>query len=255
LMEVLLEGDRISKFFGGLEAIHDLSFQVPKGDITGLIGPNGAGKTTLINLITAIHPLSAGKIRFKGKDITHAKSYEIGQMGIARTFQIVKPFSGMTVEENILIGAWFGKSGMKRTKQEALKKVGQVLELVGLKKKQGALVEQTTIPDRKKLELAKALAMEPELLFLDEVMAGLTPKETEDMMVLVKDLKRKGITILVIEHVMKAIMGISDQILVLDQGKLIARGTPEEISTNERVIEAYLGARYAQKRGVGAGHA
>ncbi len=249
-MEVLLEGERVSKFFGGLEAIHDLSFQVHKGEITGLIGPNGAGKTTLINLITAIYPVSTGKIRFKGKDITQTKAYEIGEMGIARTFQIAKPFSGMTVGENILIGAWFGKSGMKRTKQEALKKVDEVLELVGLRKKQGVLVEQTTIPDRKRLELGKALAMEPELLFLDEVMAGLTPKETEDVMALVKELNRKGITILVIEHVMKAIMGISDRILVLDQGKLLAQGTPEEISKNERVIGAYLGARYAQKSGI-----
>jgi branched-chain amino acid transport system ATP-binding protein len=254
-MEVLLEGEGVSKFFGGLEAIHDLSFRVPKGEITGLIGPNGAGKTTLINLITAIYPVSTGKIHFKGKDITQKKSYEIGEMGIARTFQIAKPFSGMTVEENILIGAWFGKSGMKRTKQEALKKVDEVLELVGLRKKQRALVEQTTIPDRKKLELGKALAMEPELLFLDEVMAGLTPKETEDMMALVQELNRKGITILVIEHVMKAIMGISDRILVLDQGKLLAQGTPEEISKNERVIGAYLGARYAQKTGIRTGHA
>lgn len=253
-MEILLEGDRVSKFFGGLAAISNLTFQVRKGEITGLIGPNGAGKTTLINLITGIYPVSKGKFRFKGKDISHLKSYHIGRMGIARTFQIVKPFSGMTVEENVLIGALFGKLGMKRSMPEALKKVEEVLDSVGLIRKKNAFVEETTIPDRKRLELAKALAMEPELLLLDEVMAGLTPKETEDVMELVKEFNRRGVTILVIEHVMKAIMGISHRIIVLDQGKLIAEGTPDEISRSERVIKAYLGARYAKRRAE-TGHA
>ncbi len=253
-MEILLEGEGVSKYFGGLAALADLNFQVRKGEIVGLIGPNGAGKTTLINVITGISSVSKGKVRFKGEDITYAKPHHIGQMGIARTFQIVKPFSGMTLGENVLIGALFGKSDMKRTMPEALKKVAEVLNFVGLTKKKDVAVEGTTLPDRKRLELAKALAMEPELLLLDEVMAGLTPKETEDVMALVKELQRGGITILVIEHVMKAIMGISDRIIVLHQGESIAEGTPDEISRNEKVIAAYLGARYAKRMDVEVGH-
>jgi branched-chain amino acid transport system ATP-binding protein len=225
-----------------------LTFQIEKGEIVGLIGPNGAGKTTLVNVITGVYPVSKGKIRFREEDITHAKPYHIGRMGIARTFQIVKPFSGMTVKENVLIGALFGKSGMKRTIKEALKKVEEVLEFIGLEKKKDFPVEETTIPDRKRLELAKALAMEPEILFLDEVMAGLRPKEMEDVMGLIKELNQNGITILLIEHVMKAIMGISDRVIVLHEGRLIAGGTPEEISKDEKVIKAYLGSRYAKSR-------
>ncbi len=253
-MDILLEGNGVSKYFGGLAALANLNFQVRKGEIVGLIGPNGAGKTTLINVITGISPLSRGTIRFKGEDITYTKPHHIGQMGIARTFQIVKPFSGMTFEENVLIGALFGKSGMKRTMPEALEKAGEVLKFVGLEKKKDLAVEGTTLPDRKRLELAKALAMEPELLLLDEVMAGLTPKEIEDVMALVRTLKQGGITVLVIEHVMKAIMGISDRIIVLHQGESIAEGGPDEISKNDRVIAAYLGARYAKRRDAGVGH-
>lgn len=247
-MEILLKGENVSKYFGGLAALSDLTFQIEKGEIVGLIGPNGAGKTTLVNVITGVYPVSKGKIRFREEDITHAKPYHIGRMGIARTFQIVKPFSGMTVKENVLIGALFGKSGMKRTIKEALKKVEEVLEFIGLEKKKDFPVEETTIPDRKRLELAKALAMEPEILFLDEVMAGLRPKEMEDVMGLIKELNQNGITILLIEHVMKAIMGISDRVIVLHEGRLIAGGTPEEISKDEKVIKAYLGSRYAKSR-------
>lgn len=254
-MGILLEGENVSKYFGGLAALSALTFQIRKGQIVGLIGPNGAGKTTLVNTITGVHRISKGMMRFKEKNITNLKPYHIGRMGIARTFQIVKSFSGMTVEENVLIGAFFGRSGMRRTKQEALRKVEEVLELVGLDKKKDFPVEETTVHDRKRMELAKALAMEPELLLLDEVMAGLVPKETEDMMALVKELKRNGITILFIEHVMKAIMGISDRVLVLHQGSLIAEGIPEEISKDENVIKAYLGSRYARARNTEVSHA
>jgi branched-chain amino acid transport system ATP-binding protein len=247
-MEIILRGENVSKYFGGLAALSDVTFQIAKGEIVGLIGPNGAGKTTLVNVITGVYPASKGKVRFKEEDITRAKPYHIGRMGIARTFQIVKSFSGMTVKENVLIGALFGKSGMKRTTKEALKKVEEVLEFIGLEKKKDFPVEETTIPDRKRLELAKALAMEPEILFLDEVMAGLRPKEMEDVMGLIKELNQNGITILLIEHVMKAIMGISDRVIVLHEGRLIAGGTPEEISKDEKVIKAYLGSRYAKSR-------
>ncbi len=251
-MEILLKGENISKYFGGLAALSDLTFQIERGEIVGLIGPNGAGKTTLVNVVTAVYPASKGKIQFREADITHAKPYQVGRMGIARTFQIVKPFSRMTVKENVLIGALFGKSGMKRTTQEALKKAEEVLEFIGLGDKRDFPVEETTIPDRKRLELAKALAMEPELLFLDEVMAGLRPKEMEDVMTLIKELNRNGITILLIEHVMKAIMGISHRVVVLHEGRLIAEGTPDEISGDEKVIRAYLGSRYAKRREEGA---
>jgi branched-chain amino acid transport system ATP-binding protein len=251
-MEIILRGENVSKYFGGLAALSDVTFQIAKGEIVGLIGPNGAGKTTLVNVITGVYPASKGKVRFKEEDITRAKPYHIGRMGIARTFQIVKSFSGMTVKENVLIGALFGKSGMKRTTKEALKKVEEVLKFIGLEKKKDFPVEETTIPDRKRLELAKALAMEPDLLFLDEVMAGLRPKEMEDVMALIKELNRSGITILLIEHVMKAIMGISHRVIVLHEGRLIAGGTPEEISKDEKVIRAYLGSRYAKRREEGA---
>lgn len=253
MTEILLQGEKVSKYFGGLAALSDLTFQIKKGEIVGLIGPNGAGKTTLVNVITGLFSASTGKIRFKEEDITHAKPYHIGRIGIARTFQIVKCFSRMTVEENVLIGALFGKSGIRRTKKEALIRVGEVLEFVGLVKKKDVLVEKTTIPDRKRMEVALALAMEPELLFLDEVMAGLTPKEMEEMMALFRELNRNGMTILLIEHVMKAIMGISHRVIALHEGRLIAEGTPEEISKNDKVIEAYLGSRYAKR--MEGGHA
>jgi branched-chain amino acid transport system ATP-binding protein len=247
-MEILLKGEHVSKYFGGLAALSDLTFQIEKGEIVGLIGPNGSGKTTLVNVITGVYPVSKGKIWFREEDITHAKPYHIGRMGIARTFQIVKPFSGMTVKENVLIGALFGKSGTKRTIKQALNKVEEVLEFTRLDKKKDLQIEETTIPDRKRLELAKALAMEPEILFLDEVMAGLRPKEMEDVMALIKELNQKGITILLIEHVMKAIMGISNRVIVLHEGRLIAGGTPEEISKDEKVIKIYLGSGYAKSR-------
>jgi branched-chain amino acid transport system ATP-binding protein len=249
-MEIIIRGENVSKYFGGLAALSDVTFRIAKGEIVGLIGPNGAGKTTLVNVITGVYPASKGKIWFKEEDITRAKPYHIGRMGIARTFQIVKPFSGMTVKENVLIGALFGRLGMKRTTKESLKKVEEVLEFIGLEKKKDFPVEEITIPDRKRLELAKALAMEPEILFLDEVMAGLRPKEIEDVMGLIKELNQNGITILLIEHVMKAIMEISDRVIVLHEGRLIADGSPGEISKNEKVIEAYLGARYAKRKEV-----
>lgn len=247
-MEILLAGEKLSKYFGGLAALSDLTFQIMRGEIVGLIGPNGAGKTTLVNVLTGIDPASKGKVWFRERDITHAKPYHIGRMGIARTFQVVKPFGGLTVGENVLIGALFGGSGMRRTKREALEKVEEILEFVGLLKERDKPVEETTTPDRKRLELAKALAMGPELLLLDEVMAGLRPKEMEEMMVLLKSLNREGMTILLIEHVMKAIMKISDRVIVLHQGRLIANGTPDEIVRDEKVIKAYLGSRYGKRR-------
>lgn len=246
-MEHIIEGENVSKFFGGLAAISELDFRIKEGEIFGLIGPNGAGKTTLINIVTGVAPASKGAIRFRGKDITRSKAYHIGRMGISRTFQVVKPFSGMTVAENVLVAAFFGRHGMKRSRKEATASVDVVLETVGLATKRDLPVESTTIPDRKRLELAKALAMEPDLVFLDEVMAGLTPKEVENVMALIQRLNRDGMTFLVIEHVMKAVMGISHRVLVLHHGKSIAEGTPHEVVQDEKVISAYLGSRYGKK--------
>ena len=246
-MRHIMEGEKVSKFFGGLAAISDLDFRIKEGEIVGLIGPNGSGKTTLINVVTGIAPASKGAIRFRGKDITRSKAYHIGRMGIARTFQVVKPFAGMTVAENVLVAALFGKNGMKRSRKEAMANVDVVLETLGLAAKRDFHVESTTIPDRKRLELAKALAMEPDLVFLDEVMAGLTPKEVENVMALIQRLNRDGMSFLVIEHVMKAVMGISHRVLVLHHGKSIAEGTPHEVVQDEKVISAYLGSRYGKK--------
>ncbi|MGA8753766.1 ABC transporter ATP-binding protein [Candidatus Deferrimicrobium sp.] len=247
-MTNIMEGENIHKFFGGLAAISELDFRIGEGEIVGLIGPNGAGKTTLINVVTGLSSASRGVVRFRGKDITRAKPHHIGRMGIARTFQVVKPFAGMTVAENILVAALFGRRGMKRNHREAMTKVDEVLEIIGLAHKRDLSVESTTIPDRKRLELAKALAMEPELIFLDEVMAGLTPKEIENVMALIQRLNREGISFLVIEHVMKAVMGISHRVLVLHHGKPIAEGTPQEIVQDEKVIGAYLGSKYGKGR-------
>ncbi len=246
-MRHIMEGENVSKFFGGLAAISDLDFRIKEGEIVGLIGPNGSGKTTLINVVTGMAPASKGAIRFRGKDITRSKAYHIGRMGIARTFQVVKPFTGMTVAENVLVAALFGKNGMKRSRKEAMANVDVVLETLGLAAKRDFHVESTTIPDRKRLELAKALAMEPDLVFLDEVMAGLTPKEVENVMALIQRLNRDGMSFLVIEHVMKAVMGISHRVLVLHHGKSIAEGTPHEVVQDEKVISAYLGSRYGKK--------
>ncbi len=245
---IILEGRKVSKFFGGLAALRDVDFHIREGEILGLIGPNGAGKTTLINVITGTEQLTDGDIFFKGRSIKGLKPYEIGRLGIARTFQVVKPFKNMTVFENVLIGALFGKGGLNAPFSSARKKALDVISELGLYEKRNMLSLHLTIPDQKRLELAKALAMDPEVLLLDEVMAGLNPKEIEEAMELILRINGKGVTILVIEHVMKAIMGISKRIIVLHHGEKIADGPPEEIVSNEKVIEAYLGERFARMK-------
>jgi branched-chain amino acid transport system ATP-binding protein len=248
-MSVLLEGKKVSKYFGGLPAVDEVDFHIEAGEICGFIGPNGAGKTTLVNLITGVFRVTRGEIWFKGQNITSLPSHVIGKMGLARTYQIVKPFSGMTVKENVLIGALHGKSGRGKRIKEASRRAEELMELLGLTPKKDIDIAETTIPDRKKVELAKALAMDPELLLLDEVMSGLNSTEVEEMMEIIRDLKKKqGITLLVIEHVMKAIMGISDRIFVLHHGKKICEGTPDRVIADEQVIKAYLGERYARAK-------
>lgn len=246
-MPPLLEVLNVTKYFGGLPAVREVSFSIEPGELVGLIGPNGAGKTTMISLISRTERLSAGEIRFKGEPISHKMPHEIGRLGIARTFQVVRPFRSMTVLANVAVGAFFGSDGLQRTRAQALDKAHEVLARVGLDHKADSLADALTVPDRKRLELAKALAMDPELLLLDEVMAGLNLAEIDEAMALIQDVNRQGVTVLAIEHVMKAIMGISQRIIVMDHGQQIASGSPTEIASNPTVISAYLGKRYAAR--------
>ena len=246
-MPPLLEVVNATKYFGGLPAVRDVTFSIEPGELVGLIGPNGAGKTTLISLISCTERLSSGEIRFKGERISDKSPHRIGRMGIARTFQVVRPFRSMTVLENVAVGAFFGADGLRRGRAEALDKAHQVLQRVRLDRKSDYLADALTVPDRKRLEVAKALAMDPELLLLDEVMAGLNHSEIDEAMALVQEVNRQGVTVLAIEHVMKAIMGISQRLIVMDHGQQIAAGSPTEVAADPKVVSAYLGKRYAAR--------
>jgi len=247
-MTAILELREVSKHFGGLAAVDKVGFGVEQGEIMGVIGPNGAGKTTLLSCISRLHPLTGGQIFFNEKRIDTLKPHQIAKLGIGRTFQIVKPFTGMTVKENVAVGALYGRAGHSGSVPEAVAQADEVLERVGLAHRADYPTDEITIPDRKRLELARALAMDPALLLLDEVMAGLNPHETDEMMDVIREINKGGTTIMVIEHVMRAIMGISHRIAVMHHGKLIALGPPKEIADDDRVIEAYLGERFAQAK-------
>jgi branched-chain amino acid transport system ATP-binding protein len=238
----------ITQRFGGVTAVDNLDVEIPEGRIIGLIGPNGAGKTTVLQLISGLQKPTEGQIQFRGREITGMRAHERARLGIGRTFQIVQPLIGMSVIENVLTAALFGKRGYSRTVMEARSFAAEVLQRVGLWGKRSQYMSALTLADTKRLELAKALATEPELLLLDEVMAGLNQYEIANQMTLIKELNSSGLTLIVVEHVMKAIMGISDEILVLHHGQLIAFGTPSATVNNEEVIRAYLGHRYAQSR-------
>jgi branched-chain amino acid transport system ATP-binding protein len=242
----ILEAAGLTKRFGGLWANRDISFHIGEGEILGLIGPNGSGKTTLINILGGNYQADQGSILFAGKHIAGLKPYEICRLGISRTYQVVQPFAGMTVLENVIAGALFGRQG--HPMKEALPKAEEVIARVHLQDKMRDLAEELTVADLKRLELAKALSGDPKLLLLDEVMAGLTPKETDEAMELVLAVRKSGVTIFIVEHVMKALMGISDRVMVLHQGSLMATGTPQEIINNDHVIQAYLGEKFAQKK-------
>jgi branched-chain amino acid transport system ATP-binding protein len=236
----VLEGAKVSKNFGGLSAVTNVDFYVNQGEILGLIGPNGAGKTTLFNLITGALAARSGEIKFNDKSISRLRPHEICRHGIARTFQSVKIFGDMTVLEHVLLASNFGGAGRipaKDIKKEAL----EILDFVGLSGMENVRAHDLTLPRQKRLEVARALATKPQVLMLDELMAGLNPAEVGEAMQLVTRIREKGITIIMIEHVMKAIMGICDRIIVLHHGEKIAEGTPQEIATSKTVIEVYLG--------------
>jgi branched-chain amino acid transport system ATP-binding protein len=243
----LLEGRGVTRRFGGLPAIDGLDFEVEAGEILGVIGPNGAGKTTLMNVISGLLPLSGGEIRFGGRVISGRPAHAIAAAGVARTFQIVKPVRGLTVRENVAVGAMFGGAGAGRDTRRALARADDVLSFVGLGARAAATPATLTLGELKRLELARALAMDPKLLLLDEVMAGLNPKEVDGAMRLIEQVNGGGVTVLMIEHVMKAIMGISRRVLVLHHGQRIALGSPAEVSRDTGVIQAYLGARYGAR--------
>jgi branched-chain amino acid transport system ATP-binding protein len=229
----------LTKFFGGLKAVSDLSFEVQSGEILGLIGPNGAGKTTIFNLIAGFIPPSAGEIVFSGENIGGMKPYAVTRKGIARTFQVVKPFKKLTVLENVTLAA-FLKNPARR---EAESRAARILEKMGLGSKSLALAVDLTLSDQKRLEIARALATDPKLILLDEPMGGLNSTEIDQASKLVKTICREGVTIIWVEHVLKAIMNVSDRVVVINYGKKIAEGTPEEVVENPEVIAAYLGTK------------
>ncbi len=237
----IFEVRSLVKYFGGLAAVNGVSFKVEKGEIFGLIGPNGSGKTTIFNLINNYYPLTSGDIFFNNKSIKGLKTYTICHLGIARTFQVVKPLARMTVLENVTASAFCRVNTIKEAKNLAL----EAIEFCGLEHYKDQRAKGLPIGLRKRLEITRALATQPELILLDETAAGLNPKELNQAIELIKEINRRGITIIIVEHIMKVIMTISNRILAINHGQPIAEGSPEEVSQNPEVIKAYLGEEYA----------
>jgi branched-chain amino acid transport system ATP-binding protein len=244
-VEPLLQVDGLSKHFGGVAAVKDVSFELMPGRIVGLIGPNGAGKTTLVNLITGVHPASSGRLRFNGEDVTGQRPFQSALRGLSRTFQIVQPFPRMSVLDNVAAGALF--AGRAASREQARADALAHLQFVGLQDLVHEPASSLTLPSRKRLELAKSLAMRPKLLLLDEVNAGLNSAEIVAAIELIRAIAARGVTILLIEHLMKVVFSLCDELLVLHHGELIARGDPQTVAADAKVIEAYLGTKYAQR--------
>ncbi len=244
-MTALLEVKNLTKRFGGLTAVNNVSFTLNKGEILGFIGPNGAGKTTVVSLVSgSIYP-SSGEIYFKDQRIDDMPMYKRAHMGIGRTFQIMKPFPGLSVLDNVAVGAMFGREEAHHGLAAARERARADLEFVGLGNAVDKRAEELGGPDRKRLELAKALAMQPDLLLCDEVMAGLNLVEIEEVIEVIRKVRDSGVTVLVIEHVMKAIKSLSDRVMVLHHGEKIAEGSTDEVLSNPVVVEAYLGKKRA----------
>jgi branched-chain amino acid transport system ATP-binding protein len=239
----LLQIEHLQKSFGGLKAVQDVSLQVPEGSLTALIGPNGAGKTTLFALMSGFLRPDAGTVHYAGQDITGQAPQRNARLGLTRTFQIVQPFAAQTVRENIAVGAHLHLA----SRHEALARAEQVAEQVGLAPQLDKLASDLTVAGRKRLEMARALATRPRLLLLDEVLAGLNPQEIAEMIPVVRAIARSGVTVLMIEHVMQAVMSLAEHVWVLAQGRLIAEGTPAQVTSDAAVVEAYLGHGTAER--------
>lgn len=237
----LLEIDNITKAFGGLLALNHLSFNVEEGEILGLIGPNGAGKTTMFNVISGFHKPDSGSVRFMGKNISSHSASETCREGIARTFQQVRTFPTLTGLDNIVCGAFCRTNNLEESKMEA----SRMITWLGLDKERDTAVKELTLAERKLVEVGRAMATKPKLLLLDEVVAGLNPTEVDQIIGLIKEINKSGITLIVVEHVMKVVMSVSDRIVVLDRGAKVAEGNPQEVSENKEVIKVYLGEAYA----------
>lgn len=244
LVTELLKLDSLSRRFGGLQALENVSLSIGAGEVVGLIGPNGAGKTTLVNVITGVHTATGGQVIYHGKDITRYKPYETARIGLARTFQIVQPFPDLTVLDNVTAAALFSSSGSSI--HQAQEFAREQLEFVGLSAQVNSPAASLTLAMRKRLELAKTLAMRPKLLFLDEVNAGLNSAEVEQAMSLIKKIAATGTTIVLIEHLIKVVVTVCSRIVVLHNGQLISQGDPRYVVNDPKVIEAYLGKRYSQ---------
>jgi branched-chain amino acid transport system ATP-binding protein len=241
LRPVILRTKKVTKAFGGLVAVKEVDLEIKKGEIFGLIGPNGAGKTTLFNLISGVYRPNSGTIEFDGKAFTGIRRpNQVCRLGIARTFQVVKPFGNLTALENVMIGGF----SRLRDEHQARKEAADILDYIGLGERKATPASSLTLADRKRLEVARALATKPKLLLLDEVMAGLTPHEIDETLPLLRRIREEGITLFVVEHVMHAIMSLSDRIAILHHGEKIMEGSPQEVAKDERVIKAYLGEEY-----------
>ncbi|HWU38593.1 MAG TPA: ABC transporter ATP-binding protein [Candidatus Acidoferrum sp.] len=237
---MILQGENLTKAFGGLAALKGVSFSVEEGEILGVIGPNGAGKTTLFNVISGFFRPDEGRVVFAGETVSHLKAPNRCLCGLVRTFQVVKPFGNLTALQNVMVGSFLRTADPELAQERAL----EVMDLVGLSTRRDRAAKSLTISERKRLEVARALATRPRLLLLDEVMAGLNPTELVQMLEIIKRIRDRGVTLMVIEHIMAAIMTISKRILVLHHGEKIAEGAPKEVASDRRVIDAYLGEEY-----------